>query len=849
MKEWVRRFRYLLHRRGFDQELANDMEFHREMAARDGGMPLGNTLLLREEARDAWGWTWMERLSQDLRYAARQLRHSPGFTLAATLMLALGIGVNVAAFGFFNLMVLRPLPVRSPDTLLRFKRRAPKSYASQMPYPEMAFFRQYSKTLSAVIAVSDAKLALEREEKPLTGNFVTVNYFSELGAKPVFGRMLDPAADGASDSAPVVVLSQGFWQRHFGASPSIAGKTIRLNGKPATVIGVASADFSGLSMDNPDLWLPINQQPYFVTGSHLFTDFSVDAAGVTMFGRLQPGFNAAAAGNELRSLAGVLRQAHPADIWEKESLPSSPGGYAKNLGGGRHGTGTEQSDEAYPMMALVGSLALLILAVACGNLGSLLLARGVTREREMAIRKAVGAGRGRLIRQLFTESLLLALQGSMAGLAFGYLVLRGLMAMARAPAWLNAAPDWRVALFAIGIGFAAAILFGLTPALQLARQRQRATTMRHVLIGAQIAASSILVIVAALLVRALDHAVSTNPGFEYQQVVSIDPGLAAHGYSASSARTYLNTLQSRLRGLPGIESVSMTSSTPLGRKKVVTGADISGRSVDVHMYGIDPQFFGTMKIPLLGGRNFTRSDTRAIVISKSFALQWPERDPLGRPFQMGDSSYTVIGIAGSARLVALQDPDAVEAYYLAGDADLPSMVVLLRTAGPPEGLIPFVASLAKSIDPKVFPDVQLVKSSFRRKMEDAGYAAMSVSVLGFIALLLASLGIVGLVSYSVSQRTKEIGIRIALGANPAHVLSIVVRQLAGPILIGSLVGVAGAAALSQLLRRELYGISNLDPIAYLCAIGVFVVMVAVAALLPARRALGVDPLRSLRYEG
>jgi predicted permease len=848
MHEWIRRLGYLLNRRRFDQELRNDLEFHRDMAAKDGGMPLGNTLLLREEARDAWGWTWIERLSQDLRYAARQLRRSPGFTLAAIVMLALGIGVNVAAFGFFNLMVLRPLAVRSPDTLLRFKRRAPKNYAWQVPYPEMACFRQYSKTLSAVLAVMDTKLAIEGEPKPLTGDFVTANFFSELGARPLLGRVLDAAEDGAADSAPVVVLSQGFWQRHFGADPLIIGKTIRLNNKPAIVIGVVPQDFSGLSMDNPDLWLPINQQPYFVTGSHLFTDFSVDAHGVTMFGRLQPELSAAAAENELASLAAVLHQQHPDDIWEKENLPSSPGGYAKNVGGGRHGTGTEQSDQGYPLMALVGSLTLLILAVACGNLGSLLLARGVAREREIAIRKAVGAGSGRLVRQLFIESLLLAFAGAMAGLALGYLVLRGLMVLAKTPAWLNPAPDWRIALFAVGIAFASAIMFGLTPALQAARQRQRATSMRQVLIGAQIAASCVLVIVSALLVRALDHAVTTNPGFEYQQVVSIDPGLAAHGYTETGARTYLNTLQSRLRNLPGVESVSMTSSAPLGNRKSITGADFGGRSLDVHMYAIDPEFFGTMKIPLLEGRNLTSSDRFAVVISKSFAQQWPEGNPLGRPFQMGDASKTIVGIAGSARLVALQDPDAVEAYYLAGDADLSSMVVLLRTVGPPEGSVPFVASVARSIDPAIFPEVQLVKSSFRRKMEGAGYAAMSVSVLGFVALLLASLGIVGLVGYSVSHRTKEIGIRMALGASSVQVLSVVVRQLTLPILVGALAGVTGAAALSQLLRRELYGISYLDPIAYLGAIGVFTVMIGVAALVPARRALRVDPLRSLRYE-
>jgi hypothetical protein len=292
----------------------------------------------------------------------------------------------------------------------------------------------------------------------------------------------------------------------------------------------------------------------------------------------------------------------------------------------------------------------------------------------------------------------------------------------------------------------------------------------------------------------------------------------------------------------------MSSSAPLGNKKVVTGADIAGRSLDVHMYGIDPDFFSTMRIPVLQGHKLTNSDTHAILISKSFALQWPEGNPLGKHFQMGPSEYTVIGIAGSARLVALQDPDAVEAYYLASDADLPSMVVILRALGPPEGLVGFVQSLAKSVDPKIFPEVQLMKSSFHRKIEGTESVVLSVSALGGAALLLACFGVVGLVSYSVSQRTKEIGIRMALGARPGHVLSGMIEQLAGPVVVGLLAGVSGAASLSTLLRRELYGVSNFDPLAYLGAIGLFAAAVILAALLPARRALAVDPLHSLRHE-
>ena len=602
------------------------MEFHREMAGNEGGAPFGNALRLREEARDSWGWTWIERLLQDMHYAARVLRKSPGFTLAAVLMLALGIGVNIAAFGFFNLIVLKPLPIRDPETLLRFERRAPESYASTLPYPEAKFFAEHTKTLTAVLAINASKVAIEGEEKPLNAAFVTPNLFNELGAKAKLGRLLDAAYDGAAGAAPVVVLSEGFWQRHFGGNAEIAGKVIRLNGKPVTVAGVAPKTFGGLSMDNPDFWAPITQQPYLVTGSQLMTDFSLDGSGVRMFGRLQPGLPPKVAEDELRALARELHKQYPNDIWKDESLPSKPGGFADNVMGARHGTGKEDSSEIYPIIGLVGALVFLILAVACSNLGSLLLARGIAREREVAIRIAVGAGSGRLIRQLFTESLLLAVLGAFAGLALGYLALRGLMLVTETPAWLNPAPDWRVVVYSIGMAFAAAILFGLTPALQIARQRHSAGITRQVLVGAQVAGSCVLLIVAGLLVRALNHALAADPGFEYQHVISIDPGLAAHGYSAASAQVYLDKLKSRIANLPGVESVGLALTPPLGRKTVVVGMTDQGRHTDVHMNGIDPQFFQTMKVPLLRGRNLTKADAHSVVISESLALaQWPTR--------------------------------------------------------------------------------------------------------------------------------------------------------------------------------------------------------------------------------
>ncbi len=529
MNELFRRLRYLLNRRRLDQELAADLQFHQEMAARQSGRPVGNTLLLREESRDAWGWTWIDRLSQDLRYAARMLRKSPGFTAAAVLMLALGIGVNVAAFGFFDLMFLRPLPVRDPNTLLRFRRSAPQETSDNFAYPEAAFYREHSKTLSAVFAATGAKMNVDGEQQQLNASFVTANFFTDLGATMRLGRMLDPARDEASNAEPAVVLDEGLWQRHFGADPLVVGKIIRLNHKPATIVGVASSQFSGLDLDRPDVWLPLTQEPYFFSGVKL-TDFSETGIGVLMWGRLQPGVTPQVAEEELKSLAAELHRQHSADVWDKQSFTAMPAGYAARISG-----------EMYPVLSLVGVLGFLILLAACGNLGSLLLARGAARQREIAIRVSIGAGRLRLLRQLFTESLLLACLGSLAGLGLGYLVLRALLLWTGIPSWIDPTPDRSVMLFALGMGFASAILFGLTPAWQGARQRHRATFTRRFLIGAQVAASCILLIVATLLVRALDHAMFARQGFEYQQVITIDPHF--HGATPEDARVYLDALE------------------------------------------------------------------------------------------------------------------------------------------------------------------------------------------------------------------------------------------------------------------------------------------------------------------
>jgi predicted permease len=832
LREFLRRIHYLLNRRRFDDELAEEMAVHREMAEKSGSALLNDALRLREDSREAWGFMWLDRLGQDLRYAFRAMRASPGFTVAAVLVLAIGIGATVAAFSAFNMVALRPLPVRDPRTILRFARQAPDRSASDVPYPAVAFYREYTRTLSAVLVQTTSGLSVEGVERPPSTFFVSGNYFHELGARPAHGRLFD-VGDERPEAPPAVVLGYGFWASHFGSDPSVVGTSVRLNGKPVTIIGVVARGFSGLGGDAPAFWALLEHHGYFVHGSRLLTDFS---GGVTMWGRLRPGASPRMAEDELTALAAEFRRQHPGDIWEGERLLSEPGGYAPLF-------------RPPSVFALVGLLVLLILAVACGNLGSLLLARGASRQREMALRSAIGAGPGRLVRQLFTESLVLAAMGCLGGLALGSLVLEGIMVWTDAPLWLDPAPDWRVATFAVATGFLSAVLFGLAPALQIARQTPKKTHGRTVLIGVQVASSCVLLIVAGLLARAAERAVSTDPGFEYEHVIVVDPSLAEHGYTAARARAYLQDLGVRLRGIAGVEDLSVTSTPPLSGLKVMAPLHIDARPLDVYIHQVDPHYLATMKIPLVRGRNLTEGDERGVVVSESLARRkWPNRDPLGQPFKIGDEALTVVGIAASARSLAPGDPDAVEFYRLAREADLTGLAVVARTAGPTEAMASAFSAAASGVDPNVRPRTRLLKDQFHQSVRDIESGALAVSLLGVIALAVACLGVVGLVAYSVAQRTKEIGIRLALGAESRHILRSLSRQFLATVIGGLVAGVLGAAGLAQLLRRELYGLSTIDPTAYIGAIVLFIVAIGLAGLWPARRALRVDPLVALRCD-
>lgn len=837
MGELFRRIKYLFQGRRLKAELAEDMAFHREMAARAGRSNFGNELRMREQAHEAWGWTWLERLGQDLRYGSRILVRAPGFTVMAVLVLAIGVGVNVAAFSMFDAVALKPLPVPGADRIVRLERRSPTSSTSEMAYPSFVFYRDHAKGLSAAMAVLGVPpMQIDDDEHGVSASFVTANYFAELGTRAAVGRMFDVSRDDRADAAPAVVLSYGLWQRRFGSDPGVVGRVIHVNRRPAVVAGVTPYAFVSLGGQHPDLWMPMAEQPYFIARSRVLEDWT--NSSVRMWGRLAPGVSPKAAEGELRRLTDELRREHPEAVWDGEYIESSPGGHLQVM-----------QPDMYRVAAMVGILTLLILTVSCTNLGALMLARAVSREREMGIRMAIGAGRWRVVRQLATESVLLAGLGSAAGLGLAWAAMRVMLAKSNAPKWLSAAPDWRVLLFTLGMTGVAALFFGLAPALQIARQRQRKTVARQLLVGAQIAASSVLLIVASLLVRATQHALYTDPGFGYEQLVSIDPQLGRHGYTPAAARTYLDGMEARLRGLPGVTAVALVKLPPMGHTVANSKTEIRGRSVMVYPNWVAPEFFRTMGIPLRLGRTFNAGEKHVVIVSESFARQqWPGENPLGQLVGDGPQKDTVIGVAGDAHINALSDDDATEQYWAAQAEDMPDMVVLARASGDPAWLTGQVKGISASLDGSVPPEIRQLKQLYRDNVKQIELLAAIVTGVGMVAVALAGVGIVGLVTFAVTQRTKEIAIRIALGARPGAVLGAVLRQFRWPVLVGLVVGTGLAAWGSKLLRVSLYGVDNLDAASYAAGVLVLGGIVAVSMLVPAMRALRLNVARTLHYD-
>jgi predicted permease len=822
----------------FETQVANKVQegLTEADARRATRLEFGGLEQIKQDCRESRGTLWLVSIVQDLRFGARILARSPGFSVTAILVLALGIGVCTMAFGLYNLIALQSIPVRDPATLVNLQRRSPENITPGIPYASIAYYRDHAKSLSAVMAtMGGAPMVLNQDEQRIHPSFVTANYFTELGEPTEVGRFFEPGHEDNGNDPPVAILSFRTWQQRFGSDPSIIGKTIHLAGKPATVIGVTSQSFANLGTDEIDVWLPLSQHSYFVDGSKSLIDPKFDGL-IIMWGRLAPGVSPLRAEQELLTLTNQLRTIYPTVIWDKERIIATPGAHFLSFENGP------------PLLALAALLVFLILAIACANLGGLLMARGANRQREIQLRFDLGARRLRVFRQLLTENLLLGLLGSVAALPLSYATLRAVLTYVDAPSWMSAMPDWRVLAFTAALGCVSALVFGFLPTLQMVRRRNNRALWHQFVVCAQVGASCVLLILAGLLVRATLHTLYTHPGFEYEQVMSIDPGLHEHGFTPANAQAFLDQLQGRLRSVPGVKSVALAMNPPLINKNVmISGVDVNGRRILTYPNWVGPEFFQTMGIPLLRGRYIRPGETKVVIISESLARKrWPGEDPIGK--QWKDGADIVVGVVGNTRAMELNNTDATEIYYPPTAESFSEMSVLIRTTGSPEGLSPTIRSIASGLDPKLFPTVTPLTAGFLKNVSRVEHLATIISLLGSIAIFLAVVGLLGLVSYAVSQRTKEIAIRLALGANRSEIFTVVLRRFAWPVLIGLVAGVLITAGLSQILRRALYGISGLDPISYMSAIGILIAILAAAASLPIGRAFRLDVARILHFE-
>ena len=814
----------------------------------------------------------VENVWQDVRYGLRLLRRSPLFTITAALSLAIGIGANTTIFSVATALLLRPLPgLTEPGRLVDIGRTTNGQDFDTATYPNYKDLRERTATLSDLYAVRVEPLPISlsdgNDPERIYGVPVSGNYFRALGTVPVTGRLFMDD-DDRENGPPVAVISYELWQRRFGGAPDTVGRTVSFNANPVTIIGITPPGFQGTTLMRSDSWVPLNlaaiAAPRF--GREIFTNRR--ASWIVLGGRLKDGVTVAQANAELHSLGQTLEREYPNEnrgrgyrVMKSAIVPGQIGAVAGFLG---------------VLLAIVA----LVLLAACVNLAGMLLARAASRRREIAVRLAIGASRSRLVRQLITETLVLFV----AGCALGLLLTRWLTGLLLAvlptlpvPIGLDFFVDWRVTAFAVTISLIAALLSGLVPALQASRPelvpalksedagRAGRLRLRSAFIVAQVTISLVLVIAGGLFIRALGRAASIDPGFDQTNVDVAKFDLALSGYREAEARVFADRLRERLMAIPGVRSTALVADLPLdgGRMGLgslrVPGAQPpnSGSSLRTDWNAISPGYFQTLRMPLVRGRDFTGQDTPgapgAIIINETMARSvWQTSDVLGRQFETnafgkGWTTVTVVGIAPDAQVDTLGAPVRPMVYLSLTQLYVSRVSLLVKSdAG---GMIPQVRAIARELNPNLPLTTALplaeVTALALIPQRIAGAVAAS---LGVVVLLLAAIGIYGVTSYSVNRRTREIGIRMALGADRGAVLRLVVRQ--GIVLTGAgiVLGLALGAAGAQLLRSLLFGVSALDPIAFGGAALLFGAVSLAASYLPARRATHVDPMLALRAE-
>jgi predicted permease len=855
--EWLRRIWYLVNRRRLDRELAEEMASHREMM--DEAKHFGSVLRLREESRDAWVWRWLDEAAQDIKHAARTLVRTPGFSATTVLILAFGIGLNLAFFQLLNVTALRPPSVKSPETLMRFDFLGKNFRSNNVPYPVTQFIRHHNSVFSAVLTSAGGNITWEDGDNPedrVPVLYVSANWFTELGYGAARGRTFMESLDERGDAPPAVIVSYDFWQARLRGERDAVGRTVRVNDRPATIIGIAPDRFPGLDLYGPKLWLLIHQIDHFNPGS----DFkeSWGAHSTQFYARLRDGVSPVAIRGALKPTVLELARMRPAEFSADQTFEPSSGSDGFR--------GPRDRRELMTVALLIGSLTLVVLMVTCANLGNLMLSHGIARLREFAVRSAIGASRWRILRQQVVESLVLAIAGGTGGLLLAHWCVTAFAASTLLPSYLDFAPDWRMMTAAMAIALFSALLFGLVPAWMISR-RDLAAVMREgghqassglsrarlrlVLVTSQVAGCCVLLIVAGLMVRSLQRLVMRDLGFEFEQVAVMDASPHQYGIRGEAARAYWDDVKRRVSAHPDVDLVALATQAPLG-ESVSQSFYKDAPGLSVSSTGIEPSFFALMRIPLIAGRAFQRDDDPAavIIVSRRLAVtMYGTWDVLGKQFpKSGSSTRTIVGVSEDAPLLRPGATTVAEQYAPIDRDRFGDALMLVRSRRNPLSILAPMRAAARASDRRVLATTKLMRTSYEERVRTGRLTSLIAGTTGLLALALACLGIFGVIAHSVVLRTKEIGIRRALGAPGSSVVALLARQLAIPVGVGMLLGTGAGLAAGWMLAREPFYLPSADVTTPVIVLLFFAFTATVAAILPARRALGVEPIRALRRE-
>lgn len=815
---------------------------------------------------------------RDMRYGARLLLRNPGFTTTVVITLAFGIAANTIAFTVINTLLLKPLPVERPSELASLSTREtadPVNADGRLPlsHPNFVDYRQRSDVFSSLAAYSGTlSITLTGRPQPerIFAELVTANYFETLGVTPQLGRFFLPDEDRVPGRDPVLVLGYAPWQRRFGATPDIIGRAIEINGTAFTVIGVAPEGFKGLDpVFGPDVWIPSMMTAQVVPAGRRNSLNDRAALAFNAIGRLHPGRTAAQAESQLSVIAAQLEREHP-DVNRGRGVSVLPLSRATLLG-------------VSPPLAALGSIALmavpgLVLLIACSNVANLLLARATARRHEIGVRLALGAGRPRVVRQLLTESTLLGLISGVAGLGtalVGTRLLSSLRPAEVAQNLVDVSVDINVVLFAVLLSAITTIVFGAAPALHASRSnlaavlndeartagpQKRSVNIRHALLVGQVALSFMALTTAGLFVRGIQRGYAVDPGFERQRlgIVMLNPGQA--GYDQVRAQDLYRTVRARVAALPGVTSVSWATNLPLftGPSRKVSmpaRADaVESTGVMSVVNTVDLGYFTTTGIAITRGRDFTAIDRAAslpvAIVNETLArLYWPDRDPIGQrvSFVGEDVTRQIVGVAETVNYDEIGEPPQPCVYLPLAQNFADSVVLYVRTNSDPGPVLATAQREMRQLDPRLdVGDARTATKVIDQALFGATMGGGLLGVFGLLALALASLGMYGVMAYSVSLRRREMGVRLALGAGPGSVLTLVLLDGLKLVSVGLALGAVAALGLSATISGFLHGVSPADPVSFAGALVVLLSVAALACYLPARRASRLDPLTVLR---